>query len=245
MLERYYYSVNAYSPVTGGGGEPPAADYIASVNALSPAAFWGLQEASGNAADLTGNGWTATAAGSITYEASGPTINGEALKGVTLSAAGTAHFSVSSSLTDPGIGGFTVSAWVKHAAGPGAQFIFSPYSGTAGTFYLRKGNSYGVQCVMMDTTGGVYASAFEGSDTFDDTWQWVAARYDTTTLRVYHGTGTFDTTSFSGTWKRDGNPTTYIGRQSTTYWDGGIALLAYWASPLTDGEMTSLRTGVF
>ncbi len=244
LEEQYYY----WQRGPAGLYVPPSPDDIASVLALGPAAGWGLQEASGNPADLTGHGWNATAVGgSITYEVAGPTINGEAFKGVTLPGSSSGYFTVSSSLTDPSTSGFTISAWVKHPAGAGARSILYWLQTGQGTFQLNKGNDYGIQAQTWNTSNATHGLAFEGSDTFDDIWQFVAARYDSGAgvLRAYHDSDTFDDTTFSGTWKRDGNPACAIGGGGGQYWNGELALIFYWDGPLSDAQMDSLRTGVF
>lgn len=69
-----YYS-NGGPPT--GGAVPPATDYVDAVLALSPTAYWRLGDASGNATDSSGNGYTLTAGGTPTYGAAGWTTDGD------------------------------------------------------------------------------------------------------------------------------------------------------------------------
>lgn len=237
MLERYYY-------------HPRSGAYIANALKLSPTAFWGFQETSGNVSDQSGNGWTATAQGaSITYGVDGPTINGETLKAVTLPGSASGYFTVAATLTDPSVSGFTVTGWAKHPAGAGARAFFYWSQTNEGTFLTRKGNSYGFETNMVNTVNAEFMSAQPGAD-LDDTWTFVAARYDssgTPTLTVWRGATTATDTTSSGTWKRDGNPVCGIGSTGAggDYWDGELALIGYWNTPLSDANVDKLRTGVF
>jgi hypothetical protein len=239
LLERYHYWQRPSGVV----------DYVQSVLDLSPVAFWGMQEASGNVSDLTGNGWTGTANGTLTYSVAGPTINGESFDAITFDGT-SGYLGVSSTLTDPSTGGFTVSAWYKapHDAAIRRGLFWSNSTGE-GTFYLRLGHTtdaVGAWGVTINTVDAVHGQALS-TNTPDDTWKHIGLRYDSGAgvLRVYHDGSTFDDTSFDGTWKRDGDPTCTIGSGGGTFFDGEIALLAYWDSVLTDANMTSLRTGEF
>jgi len=210
---------------------------------MSPDAYWPMQEASGNLTDASGNGWTGTKVGSPVYQVAGPTINGESFYGITLTNGN--YFTVSDTLTDPSASGFTVSAWIKAPADATYRYIFRKLQTNEGVFYLRKTSWDSVQIVTVNTVNGTHGSAYTNNP-MNDTWWWVAARYDVSSnvLRVYAGTATADTSSFTGTWDRVGNPVTFIGSSSTDYWDGEMCHLAYWSVPLTDAQMTALRTGV-
>jgi len=204
-----------------------------------------MQEASGNLTDATGNGWSATASGGLTYGVVGPTINGQDFDAITFDGIN-GVFTISSTLTDPATTGFTVSAWVKHPTGATIHRIFYWNQTDEGTFYLRKDASDRLQIVTVNTVNTTHGNAAPTAFP-NDTWVWVAGRYDTggtPTLRGYHGTTTADVTAFTGTWKRDGNPVARIGGAGGEYFGGEICHLAYWNSPLTDANMTSLRTGI-
>jgi lysophospholipase L1-like esterase len=85
--------------------------YSATVLADTPVAYWRLGESSGNFADSSGSGHTATAVGSPTYEVTG-LIAGDPNGAVSLpgdtggAASGSADFNM-------GTGDFTVEAWIK------------------------------------------------------------------------------------------------------------------------------------
>ena len=235
---RYYYE----------SASPPAATgYVANVLALSPSAFWPMQDTSGNLTDETGNGWTATAQGTATYSVGGPTIGSETFDAITFDGS-TDYFTVSPTLTDPSTAGFTLSAWVKHPAEAAYRQVFSWLSGTEGTMYLRKANGFGMAGATFDTAQAAVLLATITPD-LDDTWTHIGLRLTTATpeLKVYQGTTTGTDTTETGTWKRDGDPNCSIGAlgAGTDPFNGEMALLAYWNTPLTDAQMTSLRTGTF
>jgi hypothetical protein len=221
------------------------ADYVNNVVlAMTPDAYWPMQEASGNLTDSSGNSWTATKVGSPTYQVSGPTINGQSFYGITLTNGN--YFTVAATLTDPSTTGFTVSAWIKAPADAAYRYILRKNQTDEGVFYLRKTSGDVISIVTVNDANGTHGSA-NSPTAINDTWLWVAARYDTggtPTLRVYAGTDTTDDTTFTGTWDRVGDPNTFIGATGTDYWDGEICHLAYWDTPLTDAQMTALRTGV-
>jgi hypothetical protein len=231
--------------VLGGGGPPPTG-YQDLVLALSPTAFWPMQEASGNIVDTTGHGWTASPGGSPTYGVAGPTIDGEAFDAITLNGTD-ARFNVPYTMTDPGTSGFTISAWVKCPQGAAYRPIFWFLQTGEGTLYLRKTSEDGIQGVTLDAASAAHGNAYTATSSLpNDTWAWVAVRYDSVggVLRAYVNTTTADDTSFVGTWKRDGDPNCFIGSGGGEWFDGEITLVAYWNTPLTDAQMTSLRTGV-
>jgi hypothetical protein len=184
--------------------------------------------------------------GSPAYQVTGPVINGESLYGITFDGSAS-YFNIASTLTDPSAAGFTLTGWMKAPQDASVKRpVFWFNSSAQGIFYLRFGNAYGVDGVTINDASGVHGEAFDGTDHRDDSWQFVGLRYDVNAavLRSYHVSATYDDTSFTGTWQRVGNPSVVrIGGGGGLVWDGELALIGYWDVPLTDDEITALRTG--
>jgi len=114
---RYYYQ----------SASPAATTYESLVLALGPEGYWPMDDSSGNLADATGNGWTATVSGSPSYSQTGPTINGVAQSAVDF--ATTSDYATVSEAIDDGIttsDGMTISAWVN-LDGAAAGYIVSKF----------------------------------------------------------------------------------------------------------------------
>lgn len=122
--------------------------YDALVTADKPSARWRLGEASGNAADSSGNMNTATAVGGITYGVAGA-LTGDANTAVTFNGT-TGYFNAPYTLsTHPG-DTFSIEFWIKTTA--------------AALSYIISGGANGDYAVYMDATGHIHVGQFGVGD---------------------------------------------------------------------------------
>ena len=172
---RYYYE----SPVSEA---PPAATYDEDVVAMLGASllgYWACDEANGTLTDGTGNGWTMTlAAGSPTYQVSGPTIASVAQSAVQTD--GAAYYTTSSSFTQASaVNGISVFAWVylPGTTSAGAYFVARQASGTDVIAILRHASD-GTGQMNYYTTGGTLIGAATQTDLDGDAWHLMVGWWD-------------------------------------------------------------------
>jgi len=248
MLARYYYAKRRRSALAAAAA-PPAATYADIVAAMSPDAFWPLQDASGNFVDISGNGYDAAVTGSPTYENTGPTINGEATSAVGFS--GTAQYGVASEAIDDGVTtstGMTISLWFKTSdtlANPVAKKAAGQYA-----FDIYLDSSPNIELNTYQTDGASLSASAETSGTYgDDAWHHCVAWVDATTNYIHitlDDTETINNTSPAGTWNAESDSAFGIGAISNGNgaYAGDLAFVAYWQRALTSGERATLYSGV-
>lgn len=156
---------------------PSLDDYLALVLADEPAAFWPMQEASGNLIDVTGNGHTLVPAGSgHSYGADGP-VEGVAAVGVS----GSGHWQAASAAAWSARE-FTLEAWVRFDGtwGVDTRTFAASLASTApdtGLFewwvYLRRAGVAGAMIGMPSdpTLDGQDRWCLRVSDQANTTWR--------------------------------------------------------------------------
>ena len=167
--------------------------YSQTVLGNSPVAYWRLGESSGNFADSTSNGNTATANGGVTYGASGA-ISGDANTGATLDGS-TAYLEApnSSTLNQPS-SAITLESWVKPVSGAFASqkpIFVKGYTSHSNPYYqyalMMVDNSGDPAAVLMYLTiGGTLQSlTVDNAGWQYGQWNHIVGTYDGSRMRVY------------------------------------------------------------
>jgi hypothetical protein len=155
-----------------------ALTYAQQVLADTPVGYWKMDEASGNAADSSGNAMTLTAQGTPTYRDTGP---GTGNFGITLVSASTQYFfRADDNLFDLG-DILTLEVWYKRSA----------VQGTTQTFICKGGNTYhfGIDTAnkpffnKTDAAGILNATTLAITDT--TTWHHVVYTKNGATSKMY------------------------------------------------------------
>lgn len=228
MLHLYYYT--------------PSVTYRTRVLATSPVAYWPMGEATGNLADASGNGWTATVTGSPTYGVAGPTVTRGT--GVTWDGTNTMYAETSASLTTPPGTALTVMCWFLTSAAATDYLVTRVNTGS--TSWQLTSESGVVGANLLNTSNAMYGEAYAGSGLNDGSWHWAAMTWDGTTLTAYADASTATDTTFSGTWVQASTAPVRISTGYATYinnFTGSTCHAAIWNRVLTSAELTTMRTG--
>ncbi len=151
-------------------------------------AYWKMDEASGNATDSSGNGFTLTNS-SVTYTG-GKFGNGGSFSGGTLTVADNSTLSV-------GNNSFTMSTWVKLASKGGEQAIIGKYSTASQREYLLEyasANDRFIFYVCQTGTVCTIVSANSLGSPTTGTWYFITTWYDKTagTINIQVNNGGVD-----------------------------------------------------
>lgn len=146
--------------------------YSAEVLADSPKGYWKLNEPSGNFVDSSGNGFTLTASGTITYQTVGPF--GE--KATTFGSGGTGSRSQISAVID----NLTIECWVYITAYSSDSVILCNQSAAHGyEVALNSSGKVTVTCQNVAVIGGA------GSVVSLNTWTYIVVERDSGTWKSY------------------------------------------------------------
>jgi hypothetical protein len=190
--------------------------------------YWKLDESSGNASDATGNGFTLTNAGTVTYAPA--KINNGAV------------FSGSNNLTNTGISltsAMTISGWMK-AANTSVFIPIAFRNDTNADFYMMVfGN--GVSEFRFRNSGG---TAFTLNPTLSTptAFHFYTLTYDGSTLTAYVDGSSVGSTPASGSFSS--TPTFGVGTSDTQGNGAGtIDEVGVWTRALTSTEVSQLYNG--
>jgi hypothetical protein len=218
---------------------------------LDPVAIWPTGEASGNLADAGGGGWTFTASGSITYLASGPTVNGESLPAVQFD--GTSFFSASGSFPGPSVStGRTEAVWVLlPSTSSAAADIFARSATNQNEFRIRHASNGQVIAPHYQADGATAIANPSGADIDGDAWHLVIGWWDPADQDVYVQVDADTPVSAAGTTDLKTNSTAGLGLGAIA--SGGSALRSgsrvstpmVFDRVLTSDERSQLFTGLF
>ena len=171
---------------------PNMAQYDVFIAELGPAAWWKLNDPLGAkvAYDSSGNGYTGTVYGGVTFGQTGPIVGAPLDTGASF--AGGGHISNPSALPGPtGAGVFTFLAWALPAVGHynlGGQVRATLYPANPFQFYYADNGGTGAP------TGPLYLQVPTGSSTNDllylgimptAAWGMAAVTFDGTNFRGY------------------------------------------------------------
>lgn len=200
--------------------------------------YWKFDEASGNAIDATGNGWTGTIQGS--YAATTGKINNGRLETV----AENQGFSVSASIdnrsnTSP----FTVTCWFSNAgASGGGQAIIGEWDATH-TDWVLSNNLTGEQChfASKDNTGTLTTTSSTALTI--TTFMFLVFGYDGTNIFFSVNNGTLATAAVNNV--RRAETVLALGNYSNfnAGWPGVLDEVGYWNRALGATDRTNLYNG--
>jgi hypothetical protein len=224
--------------------------YSDGVLTLNPDAYWPLNDASGNIADVTGNGWTGTAGGTPTYSQTGPTIDSEAQSAILFGTDD--RFSVSANVDD-GVGSdMTLSLWLASSAATDGYPVAMSTSGSGNrSWEVYWPGDGGIHLYTYQTDGATSESTIQAGFGVhnDGNWHHVVIWRTGGQWYMSRNGGTADTDSTpTGTWKGATTDPFVIGAQSSAGalgFEGSLAHVAYWKSDIGASSRTKLYTGVF
>lgn len=218
-----YFHVTGTTDISG----ISASAYKTAVLANSPGGYWRLGESSGNAADSSGNGNTATAIGGLTYSVAGA-LASDPDTAVTFNGT-TGYFSAADAASiDPG-DTFTLEAWVKKAADGVWMTIAS--KGT-GAFFLGINSSNQLDFAKQGTNPHVAVSVPTITGTG---WHHVAATKSGGTVHLYIDGADVPFTLNNATMVTNASALE-IGRDAAgagTYWNGSLDEVAVYPTALS------------
>jgi hypothetical protein len=202
-------------------------------------AYWRMDESSGNAADATGNGFTATNVGTVTY------TTGKINNGALLSDTGPKYFDLgsSSSLNPPA---FSFAAWVNFSTlvnsnGLANAIHFREVDGTHFNFlYVRPSGLlacyvYGNGSVSYDETGSHALSLNQ--------WHHLVMTYDSVSGLVGYVNGAVDGTAAANGPIAAIAANSYIGHNNLSSGREPNAIIdeaGIWSRAITSAEVTAL-----
>lgn len=214
----------------------------------SPSAFWPMQEASGDLADITVGARTATKAGSggVTYAVGGPAPGVKAVEfagssGVGFSAADDALWSTTN---------FTVEAWAYLGAsffsGQYARYVFGKHAGgVTSEFFVQVEDTAGGRLTAQVPNSGEtnWANKLLGSwGPPTGSWHHIVMVLSGSTVTLYlDGASVGSSGSSSGS--RRGNSAGVFGighnpAVASRAWKGRITMAAFYNYALTSGQVT-------
>lgn len=201
-------------------------------------AAWLFDESSGNAADSSGNGHTATASGTITYSAAGKfnrCFGGNGSNSV-LTAAASLDFR-------PDTGDFALGGWVYNPAGAAGLtcLINHGYGNTAGwMLYYYPSGAY---CYIQSTDGGIASFDLPNSPQLTAGWNLiVTTRLSGDTKMYLNGTDqTLQDDNFNAqSMNYDGS--LLIGNYSTYYFNRLFDEFFFMNRGITQAEVTAMNS---
>jgi hypothetical protein len=244
-LWRYYWESEAEEAAPP---PPEPATYSEIILALTPTGYWDCQDASGNLVDSSGGGRNATASGSSTYLASGPTINGVAHSAVQFS--GTSYFSIVGTFPNPSPAR-TISCWVYL---PSTSSVAGNFVARIATnnreFSLKHASNGALQFNAYQSDGNTVVATASDADLDGGTWKHILGWWDDSDQDVYTQIDGGTPVSAAGSTNIKTDSTRAIGIGAT---DSGtdplrsgarIAHVAIWGRVLNSTERTQLATGV-
>lgn len=239
-----FANVNAYAVQAGGAPTTgPAKTYVDIVLGDAPLLFWPMSEASTPtpAYDIAGQGKSATAGGSGTTIGAAGGISGDTSTAWSFNGSGYATFPAATTTALPtGNGAWTIEAWVKFAANPGALAVVASFGAQA--------TGHGGPQIYINTSGQPAASNDVGPDAVGtalslNTWHHVAATWDGTNMRVWQdGTNSASTTPGAAAIP---NPPTYgtiagsAAAAPAMLFTGSVQMVAIYGTALSAAQITA------
>ncbi|HUW15925.1 MAG TPA: LamG domain-containing protein [Actinomycetes bacterium] len=218
---------------------------------MAPAAYYPLDDASGNFADLSGNGYTATVSGTPVFGATGPTIAGVVQSAVTFD--GATDYATASEAIDDGVTtatGMTLAFWVKTAdAGDSNPISKAAASNKTWDLYYNGDPNNEIDFYTYQTDGSTSHGASFGQTSLDDGawhhWIMVVSATDNYLYTYLDGQTEFSDETVAGTWNAESDSQLTIGGpDGAANFDGSLAHIAFWRRVLTAAERASLYSGV-
>lgn len=239
-----FANVNAYAVQAGGAPTvSPAKTYVDIVLGDAPLLFWPMSEASTPtpAYDIAGQGKSATAGGSGTTIGAAGGISGDTSTAWSFNGSGYATFPAATTTGLPtGNGAWTIEAWVKFAANPGALAVVASFGAQA--------TGHGGPQIYINTSGQPAATNDVGPDAVGtalslNVWHHVVGTWDGTNMRVWQdGTNSASTTPGAATIP---NPPTYgtiagsAAAAPTMLFTGSVQMVAIYGTALSAAQITA------
>ena len=223
------------------------------VESMNPNGYWPMDDASGDFRDASGNGFAATATGTWTYQASGPTVNGLQYLAATDTTTNSTLANASEAVDDNASSstGMTLSFWVNTTDATSGYLISQRHDGVnseSWNIYYNNTQEL-VFYARNDVDDGMASYTAQTSAINDGNWHHVVAWIDPSTgnadISLDGGVpeGTVGSTGTSTTWVGATAVPFTIGAGSSTGSSGTISTLAhvaYWDRMLTSGEREAL-----
>ena len=207
--------------------------YSADVLALTPGAYWHMDEASGNITDSSGNANTGTANGTLTYSIAGALIL-DATTAISFNGS-SGYFSVADAATVDPADTFTIALWFKKAANGTQMTLMS--KGT-GAFILY---SFTDNKIYLAKTGSTNVA--HSSNTITDTnYHFLVVTKNGATTKIYID-GTDVTIADTNQTMTTNATALNIGRDvagSNHFWSGTMDEVSLFPTALTGGNVSTL-----
>ena len=228
------YSISrtpALSPTTGAGSPL--------LNGL--VAFWGMDELSGNRADLTGNGHTASDNNTVTSE-TGPNNGGNA---AVFLDANDEYLSVTHDAAFNFTDGFTVAGWFAPDL-EARSFMIGKYGSSASTrsWILNLDGTNQVEFIIYDEDENQTQFQHNASLPLDGTWHFIAFGLRDGNLFIQVDDD-LDTQAHGGDEVNQTTTNIHIGGSAQVggHYDGEATRIGIWDYGLTNGSLNQLRNG--
>lgn len=214
--------------------------YGAVVKALAPEAYWRLGDPVGSttAADSSGNGFTGTVGGTVTFGQAGPIA--ASIDTAALFDGSTGVVTTTASITTAP---WSIALWFNVSASTASTNVMfgtdnptvSPFDGMR----IVQASTNGIRCTVGN---GAAATSITSSNPSLNTWHFFCATYNGTTL-----TGYLDGVSFgsASTAFSVGRFPVTMGRSavsSANFWAGEMAQVMWFESTLTPTQVSNLYT---
>lgn len=216
-------------------------DYVATVLADTPLAFWKLNETSGTtAADSSGNALAGTYTGGYTLAAAPPSN----APGAVLLNGSTGYVNCGTPAALNVTAAWTLEAWIYLTATPNGCGVITEFFNATGNVLYEIG--FGISTSGSSLTAGYYTgSAWQivtGTALTLNAWHHIAATWDGTTLRLY-ADGAQVATATPTAAPVAGNNGIYIGRRhdssASPYFPGRIASAAIYGTALSAARISA------
>lgn len=208
--------------------------YDALVASLNPSAWWKLADAVGSTSvvDSSGNGYTGTVNGTVTFGQTGP-ITGTPSDTAALFNGTTGYVTTT---FNPVFTTFSVTAWYKTTNNSIVQSILDD-----GTAASSVGFALEVRSGILAGRVGVNYNPLAGADTADGNWHLATMTYDGSTVRNYTDGVLIYSYAFSGSVQ--GSAGYYIGSAffvGSYEFDGSLSQIAIMTEVLTAAQILAL-----
>ena len=210
------------------------ASWDAVMTLLAANAWWKMGEASGNFADSSGNGHTATAHGSWTYQQAGPLARA-ATEYAALGDGSSAYAQAAS--YQPGGTTLSAVAWYKTSTSGLGIILDSGAGGSTGgiDLYINNGTLIGA---VASSAGNVGAD--DSITTNDGAWHLAVAAWDGAHIRLYRDGVLVATSAIAGTVTSGAYLTIAAATNATDFFKGDLAQVAVFTSALSLAQIEGL-----
>lgn len=207
--------------------------------------YYSLDESSGNAADSSGNGYTMTNNGTMTYAA------GKINNGAVISPTGPKYLSTTNILGTTSGGNITIAGCYKVATLPANNTVYYLTQVAAGatapniSYGIEYSQTAGVVEVRLNISKMCVANSYVSNTTTltVGTWYHIAVTYDGTNGQVYiNGSSVAGPTAVSGNGTSCGSDGSQIGagQGGTGTFDGMADEVGVWSRALSSTEISQL-----